>query len=115
MLERKSVPLARLDEMETALCDSLRAADEHAVVLNALPRRYGGTSSSGCPRCIDIVSSQMISIDNRRLWCLQEFQRRVPSGTVYAKTRVKVWNLLFDRFLKHLDSEQGSAAIRDRH
>ena len=65
---------------------------------------------------LDVVSKEnkLISMDNRRLWCLHEFQRRSGSLTVYAKIRVSVWNPSFDRFLEHLDSRYGSDSIRVR-
>jgi len=59
---------------------------------------------------LDVVERKrsLVSVDNRRLWCLHEFQRRIPSRTVYAKIRVKRWDPLFDRYLVHLDSKSGN-------
>ncbi len=59
---------------------------------------------------LDVIEKEgkLISIDNRRLWCLKEFHCRGRSSAVYAKIRVKVWSPLFDRFLQHLDTPDGT-------
>jgi hypothetical protein len=47
---------------------------------------------------LDVIEKEgrLISIDNRRLWCLHEFQRRSRPQIVYGKVRVKVWDPLLD-------------------
>ena len=65
---------------------------------------------------LDVIErgGHLIFVDNGRLWCLHEFQRRVPSHTVFAKLRLKVWDPLFDRFLSHLDSRHVNVDINVR-
>ena len=66
---------------------------------------------------LDVVKrdGKLISVDNRRLFCLHEFQRRYPSKVVWARIRVKFWDSLFDRFLNHSDSANNGTSIYVRH
>ena len=43
---------------------------------------------------------RLISMDNRRLRCLHEWQRQAPSQLVLARIRVEVWNPMFDSLLR---------------
>ena len=43
---------------------------------------------------------RLISMDNRRLRCLHEWQRQAPSQLVLARIRVEVWNPMFDLLLR---------------
>ena len=49
----------------------------------------------------------LFSIDNRRLYCMKEMQRRACcndlSAIVWCKARIHNWSPFFDKFLDHLD------------
>jgi hypothetical protein len=50
---------------------------------------------------------KMLSVDNRRLYCLHKFQRHVHPREVLVRIRVYDWDPVFDRFLQHWDAAEG--------
>ena len=62
-----------------------------------------------------IVDSRLISVDNRRLYCLKSWQEKVPEVDARARVSVRVWDPLFDTFLKRNWAQGASNIHRRKH
>ena len=64
---------------------------------------------------LDVVQKdgRLISVDNRRLYCLHEHQRQIPETSVLARIRIHRWYPVFDRFLRR-DGNFRDIRIRSR-
>lgn len=63
-------------------------------------------------------TGKLISVDNRRLFCLKEYQtylhQNEPGKIVYVKVRLWQWTKTHKRYLDHLDTTNGGETIHVR-
>ena len=65
---------------------------------------------------LDVVEwgGRLYSIDNRRLYCLHQYQKHVGDKAVKIRVRIHRWLEIFDRFWMHYTTRNGGLSIRIR-
>merc|ERR1712129_460542 len=89
---------------------------------DAIDEFVRGSDPAELPWCVLSVirrAGLLLSVDNRRLFAMQEAQRRIreldPAKVLYARVKLYDWLPVFDRFCVHLDHRCAASDGKNIH